>query len=374
MMPLRPAKDSGAAGLNATALPEVWGSPFADLGLGGTDVDPLFVAVLLPLVAFLGYSQIAALVSFIVSEYSGGAGRAVDGNAFATELLRPTINGVVVPTVAITTGTLRATTINVLRNRQAEIRACMNKEACDLGLLRRAVFGMYGTAQHARRRKKALSHLRDYAAVLVRESSSDPDADRLYRRINAMDGDAYHARSVAGKPLEELAGMLHGVEGATVSREFSVSNAASLVQSLNVHRSNRIASLFSTFPTIHWLVLMLLSVSIVVLFLIDSNQDVLQYLNNLQLRFAFSIIISVFSSAGLLCYDLADPYRGATSVKASAQQLIDLERTLESDVQQADRTVRQDSLRRWRQRAVVVRHSPPGTISRRRQATCSPST
>ena len=42
----------------------------------------------------------------------------VDGNAFAATLLRPTINGVVVPTLSIALGTLLATTVNVLRDRQ----------------------------------------------------------------------------------------------------------------------------------------------------------------------------------------------------------------------------------------------------------------
>ena len=46
-----------------------------------------------------------------------------------------------------TLGTLLATTINVLRNRQVEMRACINKEVCELRLLRRAIFGMFGESR-----------------------------------------------------------------------------------------------------------------------------------------------------------------------------------------------------------------------------------
>lgn len=39
------------------------------------------------------------------------------------------------------------------------MRTCLNKEACDLRLLRECIVGMYGTQQHARRRKAALELL-----------------------------------------------------------------------------------------------------------------------------------------------------------------------------------------------------------------------
>ena len=63
------------------------------------------------------------------------------GAQFANNLLRPTITGVVVPVISIALATLVSTTVNVLRARQVDIRALVNKEACDLRLLRRAMFG-----------------------------------------------------------------------------------------------------------------------------------------------------------------------------------------------------------------------------------------
>ena len=301
---------------------------------------PYALAFVLPIGAFLGYDTVAFLVRFVVSAYQDGGGfRTVDGNQFASELLRPTINGVLVPAVAITLGTLLATTINVLRNRQAEMRACINKEACDLRLLRRAIFGMFGTAQHAQRRQQALVSLRDYSVQIVKESTV-PGNDTALRLLSSTPFVVAEANvlrgSVADNDLEEIAAMLHGVAGASVSRDFSVANAAALVQSLNVHRSNRIAAVFSSFPPIHWAILLLLATTIVVLFLIDSNQPVNQYLNDLQLRVAFTALISVFASTGLLCLDLADPFRGSTNINGASRQLIDLQAELELDLRQAE--------------------------------------
>lgn len=83
----------------------------------------------------------------------------------------------------------------------------------------------------------------------------------------------------------ELADMLHGVDGAAVARQGSVSMAEDLLVSLNTHRSERVAVTLSYFPNIHWVLLIFLYSSINIAFFIDSNQGVLQYLNSLQVSF-----------------------------------------------------------------------------------------
>ena len=76
--------------------------------------------------------------------------------------------------------------------------------------------------------------------------------------------------------------MLHGVDGAAASRQSSVAKASDLLVSLNGHRSERVATTLSDFPRIHWAILIVLYTSIVVSFFLDSNQEVNQYLNSLQ--------------------------------------------------------------------------------------------
>ena len=129
----------------------------------------LLIAVLPPLLAYLAWPEIAGGVSTLIDQFTSTY-RNVDGNAFAVQLLRPTINGVVLPVLSIGTGTLLATTVNVLRTRQVDMRASINKEVCELRLLRRAILGMFGTTQHARRRAKALRLLLGYTQQLIEET------------------------------------------------------------------------------------------------------------------------------------------------------------------------------------------------------------
>jgi hypothetical protein len=63
------------------------------------------------------------------------------GKAFVDNLLRSTIIGVVVPVISIALATLVSTTVNVLRQRQVDLRAFINEEAGELRFLRRAIFG-----------------------------------------------------------------------------------------------------------------------------------------------------------------------------------------------------------------------------------------
>lgn len=79
--------------------------------------------------------------------------------------------------------------------------------------------------------------------------------------------------------------MFHGVDGAAASRQSSVGKAGDLLVSLNSHRSERVATTLSGFPRIHWLLLDVLYYCIILSFLIDSNQEVNQYLNSIQVSY-----------------------------------------------------------------------------------------
>lgn len=285
----------------------------------------LMLAFIPSLVAFLLWEDISHSLAVFLDMY-GAIGKAVDGGMFAANLLRPTITGVVVPVISIALATLVSTTVNVLRARQVELRALVNKESCELRLIRRAVFGMFGTRQHAIRRAKALALLYGYVEQLERESSVG--AVEALEELQLSGG-------IAVNELDKLAEMLHGVDGAAASRQGSVGVADSLILSLSLHRSERVALLLSVFPVIHWGILIALSLSICVTFLLVSNQEVLQYLNSVQLRALFAILVGVFSGTATLCLDLADPFRGSFSIAEASTQLEDLRLCLKEDVTEA---------------------------------------
>lgn len=280
-----------------------------------------FVPVIL---AFMSWENISFGVSEFINTY--GVMNTPDGNKFANDLLRPTITGVVMPVISIALATLVSTTVNVLRQRQVDLRAFVNKESCELRLLRRAIFGIFGTRQHAGRRAKALALLSGYVEQLMKECDRGAVDELEERQL---------VGGIGVNELDRLSAMLHGVDGAAASRQGSVSAADDLIVSLNGHRSERVALLLSVFPVIHWGILIGLSMSITIAFLLTSNQQVLQYLNSIQLRFLFATIIGVFSSVGILCWDLSDTFSGTFSIVGAGTQLADLRVCIREDAREA---------------------------------------
>ena len=99
----------------------------------------LAAAFLPAILAFVLWGKISLFISGLI--YEIGAVNSPEGKLFADNLLRPTIIGVVVPVIGITLATLVSTTVNVLRQRQVDLRAFINEEAGELRFLRRAIFG-----------------------------------------------------------------------------------------------------------------------------------------------------------------------------------------------------------------------------------------
>jgi len=284
------------------------------------------LAVLPSILAFFSWKDISSALSNFLEKYGAVKFGDVDGNLFANNLLRPTITGVVVPVIAIALATLVSTTINVLREREVQLRTLINKESCDLRLLRRAVFGLFGTRQHASRRARALALMCRYVEQLERESS--------YGAVEAL-GELQLSGGIAANELDQLTEMLHGIDGAAASRQGTVSYADDLVRSLNDYRSERVAELLSGFPAIHWGVLIALSFSVCVTFLLASNQPMNQYLNSVSLRALFALLVGVCSGTASICLNLADPFSGTFSILEASAQLGDLRLCLEEDVAEA---------------------------------------
>ena len=86
-------------------------------------------------------------------------------------------------------------------------------------------------------------------------------------------------------------------------------------------RSSRLALLQTSFPTIHWVCMGLLGASIVMLFLIETDEQALQFLDLLQLRAILTVLIGALTGIASICIDLNDPFRGSFRITQSAAQL-----------------------------------------------------
>ena len=281
----------------------------------------LAVAVVPTILAFVSWDSI----SHGVANFLDVHGRPAENDD--TGLLLTTMTGVLVPVISIALATLVSTTVNVLRDRQLQLRALVNKEACQIRLLRRSVFGMFGTRQHAGRRARAMALLASYVDELIQETN-----------VGAVDAleELELSGGIAKNELDCISAMIHGVDGASATRQESVGVAEGSIVSLNEHRSDRVALILSVFPTAHWLVMIALTLTNIMAFLVASNQQPNQYFSSsFQLQLMYTTLVGVCAVTAMLCLDLADPFRGSFSLAQASTQFGDLRAILREDVTEA---------------------------------------
>merc|ERR1712228_892705 len=61
--------------------------------------------------------------------------------------------------------------------------------------------------------------------------------------------------------------------------------------------------------------------SILLAYLFETDVQLLRFLDDLQLRYLFTVLVSAFSALASLCADLADPFRGSFCITPSTKQL-----------------------------------------------------
>ena len=142
------------------------------------------------------------------------------------------------------------------------------------------------------------------------------------------------------------------------------------IKELLLLRSARLALLQTTFPPIHWASMALLGCSIICAFLIESDEQAppppgaasatalsaaplnctdeltpnsrvrvcparvqaLQFLDLLQLRVLFTLLVGALAGIASICIDLNDLFRGSFSITPSTAQLRVLQRVIDEDL------------------------------------------
>jgi len=69
----------------------------------------------------------------------------------------------------------------------------------------------------------------------------------------------------------------------------------------------RLSALQTSFPRLHYSVLALLAFSIGVCFLLETDQDLLNYLNAVQVKILYAMLVGTYASIAVICIDLTDP-------------------------------------------------------------------
>jgi len=123
-----------------------------------------------------------------------------------------------------------------------------------------------------------------------------------------------------------------GVRDAHKRSEPASSTAYTIIASLTQHRAARLTEMAATYPAVHYAVIALCALSIVANYLIESDQEVLRFLDAFQLKFLFANLVGVVAGLAALIADLSDLYRGAFRITPVVSQLYPLRESIAYDL------------------------------------------
>ncbi len=287
--------------------------------------------IIFSLLAFGTYDPTAHLFQSTIQFLQSAENKwiAVDGGAYQASIIAPAINGVVVPAMSLLFANMIATTINTLKQRQRDIQLAMHVEAAHLRILSLCLDDEQNTAvvvrtddssrfvpAQAQLLTKCQQHLWQYTSRLLEEAEG---------------GVSFEDRSMESELIGVISGLHHIAAGSGQVSPMVWSQAMQACQVLMEQRAKRITAMQSTFPKLHFAVLVALGSSLLVAFFMETDQDILVFLNAIQLRLLWSILVGTFSVMGLVCYDLSNPFRGSYQI-SKRSSMMDQLRTIRQGV------------------------------------------
>jgi len=298
-----------------------------------------FLPILTPILAFTTYETVAKMFEMMIEILAQRNWVAVDGGAYQMKILTPAINGIVVPSISILFATLISNTVATLRQRQLDVRTTLNTEAGDI----RALVSMvdsFPLPSFSDYQDRCRSYLLQYTTRIIAESQSgvkinsldftgslDSEMNGFLSQLNEMNSFEYEEQDChIGAPATNIPPHISNECYGALTR-------------LNSLRSTRISALQSTFPPLHYAILLMLAGSICITFLIESNQELLYFLNAVQLKILWTMLIGTFSALGVVCYDLSDPFRGSYEISTCVDQLYTIKDTLRATAQMKEAAI-----------------------------------
>jgi hypothetical protein len=287
------------------------------------------IPTITPIIAFLSYEPIARGFSFVTDLLSANDWVAVDGGTLQAKVITPAINGIIVPAVALLYATLTSTTITTLRQRQVDIRNSINLEAGELRNLGHKVF-MYPKGPT---RDFCRSYLLQYTSRLLQECQPHvSSASDVIDPRRGMDTE------LNGFLIQVHQGYDDPIPVHLASESFSS------VTRLRTYRINRITALQSTYPALHYVTLVILALAECIVFLMETNQDVIFFLSAFQLKVLWAIIVGTFTACFAVFYDLGAPFTGTYKISASVEQLYVIREALKASAILDQEETKADSL------------------------------
>eukprot|EP00522_Entomoneis_paludosa_P008695 CAMPEP_0172443832 /NCGR_PEP_ID=MMETSP1065-20121228/4024_1 /TAXON_ID=265537 /ORGANISM="Amphiprora paludosa, Strain CCMP125" /LENGTH=437 /DNA_ID=CAMNT_0013194179 /DNA_START=389 /DNA_END=1702 /DNA_ORIENTATION=- len=287
-------------------------------GIDTETVVEYLIPIVAPVIAFLSYDLVAGSFSSLLTVVANNNWVAVDGGSFQAKIITPTINGVVLPAISVLFATLTSTTIRTLRDRQLDIRASINEEAGEL----RAMEYLLAAYPDAAMQALCRQYLLQYTSRIIAESQPDwrhpMQAEKLPSTQGGMDS--------------ELNGVLKSLTGAEMQVLLQDQSFQSVTR-LRQARQRRLTALQSTYPPLHYGILAVLASGTCTGFLMEADQELLFFMNAVQLKVLWSMLVGTFVACFAVFYDLLNPFTGCYQVTAAVDQLYTVRQGLKASTQ-----------------------------------------
>jgi len=253
-----------------------------------------YLPPLLTILAFFTYHGTKDVFHTFIDLASGHTWVSADGGKFMAEMVRPVLNGPVTLSISILFGTLVATTVGTLFNRQIRLRETVisaEEQVQHLHLL------VHGFPEPYRQRAKKL--LRDYVNKVTndfdrhqvtQDTLSHPELDSLVLLVNRLVKDP--------RCKDE------DCPGAIIGEVYAGINAMTAL------RSTFRSTLQQVFAPAHYVNMVTLASTILFVFLLETDQNAMQYLLGFQLSICWSLLIGTYSLLAVVIYDLSTPFTG----------------------------------------------------------------
>jgi Protein of unknown function (DUF4239) len=99
---------------------------------------------------------------------------------------------------------------------------------------------------------------------------------------------------------------------------------------LREQRIHRITALQSIYPPLHYGILVVLAFAECIAYLIETDQELLVFLNAVQLKILWSMLVGTFVACFAVVLDLRTPFTGSYQISASVDQLHTIKLTLQA--------------------------------------------
>lgn len=224
----------------------------------------------------------------------------MDGGELVANIIIPAINGPVLSSIGLLFATLVATTIGNLYNRQTQISSNILRILEDL---RRLGFLLESLPNPYRREGQA--EVKGYCDYL----------------FDAVKAGKVSAETFRKKDMNDLFLLLNKISTASETDDSVVvpgvvlAEAYELLRRLNDHRTTLRSLLVSGFPPLHYVTLLIVGFSICLIFLIETDRDLMFFLAGFQLRILFTMLLGTFAMMTAVIYDLANPFGGSYNVR-----------------------------------------------------------